>query len=418
LDLVHVPSSPSIASRLRRLLRAGRAVTYALPLLTLAALGCHDPAVAVRIPEGLHSPFTGYESARYADSKMWLCRPDLPSDACRVDLTETELHADGSRLVVPRQPAKSTEVDCFYVYPTVDLGVLAKNHDDFDDTSKMRGVAAWQAAHFSEVCSVYAPLYRQATIGTYLNVAARRDRFLSVAFSDIEDAFLHYMAHYNHGRRVVLFGHSQGADMVVRLLQKRFDRDPAMRDKLVVAMPIGWPVQVAAGRSTGGSFANLPICTRDDETGCVISYRSHRGGEPATPGASAPDPGNETVCVNPDGPGDHYFRRTIFAVDDKMRDKYEVLKDVRTPYVAYTDFYAGRCVAGEGGYHYLEVRAAPQPGDQRRAPLDLESFWFGTQIGLHVLDLQFPQGDLVDLVRRKIAAAPPAGSGAVLSAPR
>jgi hypothetical protein len=383
-------------------------------LAALVVLGCHDPAIRTRIPEGLHSPFTGYESARYRDGRMWLCRPDLPSDACRVDLTETELHADGSRAVVPRSPAAKTDVDCFYVYPTLDLSPFARNHEEFDDIEKMRDVAAWQAAHFSEVCSVYAPLYRQATIGAYLNPASRREAFMAVAFSDVEDAFLHYMSHFNHGRKVVLFGHSQGADMVVRLLQKRFDGDPAMREKLVVAMPIGWPVQVAAGKSTGGSFVNLPMCTGDDERGCIVSYRSHRGGETASAGPMAPGPGKETMCVNPGGAGgDHYFRRTIFAVNDKLRAKYDVLKDVKTPYVSYTDFYAGRCVAGEGGYHYLEVREAPQPGDRRAAPLDLESFWFGTQMGLHVLDLQFPQGDLVELVRRKIGASPELGSTAV-----
>jgi Protein of unknown function (DUF3089) len=405
--VVTPPSLPigrrSFARRL-----APRALLGLAALAALVPLGCHDPAVRTPIPEGLHSPFTGYESQRYRDARMWLCRPDLPADACRVDLTETELHADGSRAVVPRAPAASTEVDCFYVYPTLDLSPFARNHEEFDDITKMRDVAAWQAAHFSEVCSVYAPLYRQATIGAYLNPAARREAFMAVAFSDVEDAFLYYMSHFNHGRKVVLFGHSQGGDMVVRLLQKRFDNDPLMREKLVVAMPIGWPVQVAAGRPTGGSFVNLPMCTRDEEQGCVVAYRSHRGGEPASAGPSAPDPGKETMCVNPGGAGgDHYFRRTIFPVNDKLRAKYDVLKDIKTPYVSYTDFYAGRCVAGEGGYHYLEVRAAPQPGDRREAPLDLESFWFGTQMGLHVLDLQFPQGDLVDLVRLKMGAPAP-----------
>jgi hypothetical protein len=252
---------------------ASAGTSFVVVLVALAALGCHEPAARTPIPEGLRSPFTGYESARYRDAKMWLCRPDLPADACRVDLSETELRADGSRAVVRRAPATTTDVDCFYVYPTIDLSPFAQNHEDFDDLSRMREVAAWQAAHFSEVCSVYAPLYRQATIGAYLTPPSRRERYMDVAFSDVEDAFLHYMSHHNHGRKVVLLGHSQGGDMVVRLLQKRFDDDPAMRARLVVAMPIGWPVQVAAGRTTGGSFVNLPMCTADEESGCVLAYR-------------------------------------------------------------------------------------------------------------------------------------------------
>ena len=36
----------------------------------------------------------------------------------------------------------------------------------------------------------------------------------------VVDAFLHYMGQYNRGRKVVLLGHSQGAQMIVRLLQR------------------------------------------------------------------------------------------------------------------------------------------------------------------------------------------------------
>ncbi|HVY47287.1 MAG TPA: DUF3089 domain-containing protein [Minicystis sp.] len=378
------------------------ALAAALALVTLA--GC-APAEPAHIPAGLRSPFTGYESPRYRDSRMWLCRPDMPSDACRVDLTETEVRADGSRVVVPRAPAAHPDVDCFYVYPTVDMGVFAQNHTDFDDTARARDVARFQVAHFSEVCSVYAPLYRQASIGTYLADPDRREAFLDVAASDVEDAFLHYMAHFNRGRRVVLLGHSQGADMILRLIRKRFDDDPAMLAKLVVAMPIGGPAEVVAGRKLGGSSVSVPVCTRPDEIGCMVAYHSYRGGEAArVTRYLLPSPGRETICVNPAGPGDRRLSRAVFAVTEPLKSRFKALRDVTTPFVSFPDYYAARCMA-EGRFHYLEVREAPLPGDRRSSPFSLDAIWFGTALGLHVLDYQFTQGDLVELVRRKAAAA-------------
>ena len=122
----------------------------------------------------------------------------------------------------------------------------------------MSAVAASQAARFRETCAVYAPLYRQVTIGSYLHEDTLESR-LAFAFSDVEAAFRAYLAKYNRGRPIVLIGHSQGADMVIRLLQRVFDGDPAIRARLVVAMPIGWDVEVAKGKTVGATFANIPV---------------------------------------------------------------------------------------------------------------------------------------------------------------
>ena len=39
-----------------------------------------------------------------------------------------------------------------------------------------------QVARLSEACAVYAPLYRQVTIGTYFTNAERRESFQAAAF--------------------------------------------------------------------------------------------------------------------------------------------------------------------------------------------------------------------------------------------
>ena len=72
--------------------------------------------------------------------------------------------------------------------------------------------------------------------------------------------------------------------------------------------------------------------------------------------------------------------------------------------MVYRDFYAGRCMEGAGGNRYLEVAEAPAPGDTRPGLVDLGQWALNTQLGLHILDFQFPQGDLIDMVSRRAKA--------------
>jgi hypothetical protein len=373
-------------------------------LLSTACAAIPPPTV---LPAGLHSPYTGYQSPTYSAPSMWVCRPDLPSDHCRVDLSATELRADGSRAVAAHVPAAAPAVDCFYVYPTVDLGLLPDNHTDFTDVEPMATATAIQAARLSEVCAVYAPLYRQITIGAYLGSAEAREARLAVAFSDVADAFLHYLGQHNHGRKVALVGHSQGAEMVVRLLQRFVDDDPALRERLLVAMPIGGQVEVPRGRFTGGTFNHLPVCSRPDEPGCVIAYRSHRAGTDVTPGRWAPAPGNVSVCVNPasvDRNERTLLSRAYLPTSARGRAHLDGVEGVTTPFVMLRDYYAAECVEGADGYRFLAISSAPGAGDGRQSPVDLGSFALNTAMGLHVLDLQFPQGDLIAAVARRAAA--------------
>ena len=366
------------------------------------ASGCVIPELTVVAP-GLHGPFTGYSSPLYEQDRMWLCRPDLESDVCHLDTTATELREDGSRSIVPNAPLARPKVDCFYVYPTVDYGLFPGNHTNVDDDKGARMATASQVAPFHGVCALYVPLYRQVTIGTYLFGSQGDDPRSKVAFSDVEDAFLHYMGQYNHGRKVVLLGHSQGADMIVRLLQGRFEHDPVMRGRLLVAMPIGGPVEVPRGRTVGGTFDTLPLCTKPDQLGCVVAYQSRPDdGKKVGKPAFAPKPGNEIACVNPAHDGDSSalrFSRSLFPIAEQTRSWLHGIDGIETPFVMLRDFYTGACTEGPDGYRYLGVAAAPKVGDARRSLLDLDRFT-GT-LGLHVVDFQFAMGDLIDLVARK-----------------
>ena len=333
-------------------------------------------------------------STAYRDASMWLCRPDLPTDACRGDRATTEIGPDGDRVVHGDAIASDAPVDCFYIYPTVDLALVPGNHTDFSDLARIRSTAAAQVGRFSEVCNVYAPLYRQATIATYVSSRDDQQHIFDVAYSDIAAAFHAYLVHFDRGKPIVIVGHSQGAQMAARLLHDTFDQNAALRSRLLVAMPIGFSVDVPDGRATGGTFDQLAPCTRRDELGCYVAFMSIVAGDTPSSFVKKPPPGHHDVCVDP-AAGDT-LAESVFPA--QHRD------GATTPYVAVKDFYRARCSTRSDGRAFLEISEARVPGDRRPSLVDLDKFHGG--LGLHVFDFQLTEGDLVELIRAKTAALP------------
>jgi hypothetical protein len=381
-----------------------------LRFLTVAALcfalaGCveqgrgNPPVVGSWAPGGASygppptPPSASFPPIDYSAVSSWVCRGDQPTDACRQDMDATELRPDGSRVRIPFTPAANPDVDCFYVYPTVDLRMTLGLHTDFSDTTNMRVVTRAQAARLGQVCRVFAPLYRQVTFGTFFSKdVAQRNAALERAYEDVRAAFDTYMQRFNGGHRVVLVGHSQGGGMIVRLLRERFDPDPAMRARLVVAMPIGADFTV-------GQFPNVPVCTRDDEQGCVVTFKTFVAGYAARSWSPIPA-GRVTACVNPADVASN-ARSTLSQAMFPTRDTYggpnpgPAFTDA--PYLLVDDAYAAQCVEGVDGFRYLAVQAtAPTP-----LPLT-NPVWRGA-LGLHVLDMQLSQGDLIEAVKRRDA---------------
>jgi hypothetical protein len=371
-------------------------------LFAVTAVACAHPAPVAPTSE---SPAPG--PLNYERSESWLCRPDLASDACRGDLDATELRPDGSRVVVPFVAAAQPKVDCFYVYPTVDMELVAGNHTDFSDTGQIVETARAQVARFGEVCRIFAPLYKQMTIGTYFSADADHERRFQVAFDDVSAAFRWYLAHADANRRIVLVGHSQGAQMIERLLRTMFDGDPALRSRLLVAMPIGGDVAVAAGSPKGGTFQNIPLCTAEDELGCVVAYNTFRPAGVRRPWPGPPPAGDRSACVNPGDVatgGKHSLSMAVFATHSRYRDDMPGAAWAKTPFIALPGFYDAWCTDGQDGFRFLAVEEAHRPGDVRQSPIDLTTALWRTKLGLHLLDMQFAQGDLVRLIERKVAA--------------
>src|SRR5215204_4634126 len=94
---------------------------------------------------------------------VWLCMPGQDPNPCHEPLETTVQEQDGSSRVENPPLATDPPVDCFYVYPTVSEQ-RSRNADKSKDP-EIVAIAQYQAGRYSQACTVYAPVYRQQTLG-------------------------------------------------------------------------------------------------------------------------------------------------------------------------------------------------------------------------------------------------------------
>jgi hypothetical protein len=364
----------------------------------------------------------------YSDPALWVCRPGIDPNPCYGNLDATELLADGGRQLVSHHPAPNPKFDCFYVYPTVLLTCNNCNMTDFSNLNYVLDPLISQAARFSEMCEIYAPLYRQvgftptASPGTDAGMDAgggdggAGGLFTSTqaarALQDVRDAFQYYLTHFNHGRKFVIMGHSQGTIMLAAMMKTDVDPVASVRSQMISALLIGGGTTVAPGQTAHGTFQNIPICTKPGDTGCMIAFSSYDVASP--PGANAlfgksPD-GNEVACTNPgplagnSGPYTGTYFPTKIANAAFTADN-PAPTDTGTPFVLYRGLFQGSCVMKNGSY--LEVTFLGASGDPRGIPPYKISGAESLGFGLHVADYNIPLEDLMNAVKQQAAAALP-----------
>ncbi len=346
----------------------------------------------------------------YSGEMFWLCKPGMTENQCFVNgLDSTKILTDNSTEVELHQGSEEQPYDCFYVYPTVDLTGPVGNHTDFSDISLELDPLLSQAARLNDSCRIFAPLYRQITFSTFGSTDIAK--FSEIAFRDVKAAWDDYLEQHNQGRNVVILGHSQGTGMTSRLMQEEVDPSPELRQRLIVALLIGGGITVPQGQTVGGTFQNIPLCTSDAQTRCVIAYRSYAEGFPPEDGSNVVGPpGMDTACTNPAalGGGEGLFSGTYFpAVSNQPLFQLVPDPGFGTPFTKYEDFYAGECVKDADNRSYLEIRVRPGPGDLRENQVPFNHLVLAPGfLGTHILDYNFALGDLIELVELKAAAMP------------
>jgi Protein of unknown function (DUF3089) len=232
-------------------------------------------------------------TASASSRTVWLCKPGQPNDPCTANLASTAVGANGSTKTSSAAPATASKFDCFYVYPTVSAQTTANANLAIESTETATAVD--QASRFSQVCRVWAPMYRQRTVASL----GRNDVDANqVAYASLLSGWEDYLAHYNHGRPVVFIGHSQGSAMLIRLLLEKIDPSAKLRAQMVSAILLGGNVTVPVGKVVGGTFTHIPTCGSARQTGCVIAYSSF--GSPPPPIAVRPSWDGGEQPVRPD----------------------------------------------------------------------------------------------------------------------
>lgn len=200
----------------------------------------------------------------YSDLNYWAAHPWKwdPSDSIPKPL------AGGIR---------DTTVDVFFLHPTTltyktgRKGQNAAIDDWFINAKTDYTTILYQSSVFNNECRVFAPRYRQAHIRNFFTKdSSSAQKAFQLAYSDIREAFLYYLDHYNNGRPIIIAAHSQGSRLALRLLREFFEDSP-LKNKLVVAYIAGWPVRKEDTRV-------LKICADSLQTGCICSWRTFRKG--------------------------------------------------------------------------------------------------------------------------------------------
>ncbi|HEY2050677.1 MAG TPA: DUF3089 domain-containing protein [Caulobacteraceae bacterium] len=354
----------------------------------------------------------------YGDPATWLCRPDIHPNACDVELDATVVEADGSTHVQPFHAQPDAKIDCFYVYPTVSLdpGVLATMKAEPAELN----VIKQQFARLGASCRLFAPLYRQFTLtalaaamsGHPLPGSAQRP---TTPYDDVRAAWRWYLAHENHGRGVVLVGHSQGSGMLTELIKREIDGKPDQA-RLISAILMGTSLVVPPNADVGGDFKSIPLCRADTQTGCVIAYASFRETNPPPENSRfgrprTPAPGMIAACVNPASLGGgsgrlvSYFstRPSSIAPGAQPSPVWDKGKTIDTPFVTLPGLLTAQC-AHTPGFNYLAIHINADPGSPRTSEIAGDVVVNGQILrdwGLHLIDANLAMGNLVEIVQRE-----------------
>src|SRR4051812_37900047 len=147
---------------------------------------------------------------------VWLCKPGMHANPCEPSLTTTVYSPAAEQLGVRHvHVAKRRRADCFYVYPTVSDQQRPQATQVVDDV--LRSIVLQQTARYSRDCRVFAPVYRQVTIQGLLNPDTVTRKMRNAGYADVREAWRTYLRRYNHGRGVILIGHSQGTFVLRKL---------------------------------------------------------------------------------------------------------------------------------------------------------------------------------------------------------
>ena len=265
---------------------------------------------AVLVPDVAFEEQVALKENVYAEKRMWFARPDIarrnPARWLPATLRRAPETDRGSEDGTNAAPEPTRKAAVFFLHPTSFIGSERWNAplNDSESQARARIFLRGQATAFNAIGEIWAPRYRQATLGAFLTEKVEGEQALDAAYKDVLAAFDYFIEAVPADRPIVLAGHSQGSLHLTNLLKDRVAGTP-LASRIVAAYVVGWPVSLEADVPAMG----LPVCETAEETGCILSWVSFA--EPADYGriievydttigfTGTPRGGTELVCTNP-----------------------------------------------------------------------------------------------------------------------
>jgi hypothetical protein len=331
--------------------------------IALMATGCSPTSPHAGAPTS---------TAGTAAGPVWVCRPGQTANPCAADLAATAVTAGGTLQPAswPRS-AMASKFACFYVHGSD--GLTGIGNTSLAVTAVDISVAEEQGAPFAQVCQVWAPSYRSATLPAVEKGIAGDEALLrstaAVAYDSVLPAWQWFVAHTG-GKPIILIGDSQGSAVLIHLVSAQLDHEPSVLRRLLVTILVGGNLQVPAGKTAGATFTKVPLCTGSTEAGCAIAFSAYPAQPPADsmfgrPGqgvslqsGQTAKAGQQVACVNPAALGGGTGNLDPFlltATQTAQIPGYERLTEpVSTPWVTYPSLYSAACEHGDGA-SWLQV---------------------------------------------------------------
>ena len=258
-----------------------------------------DLAEVVFVPDTEFQAQEVLEDSIYADIAMWYARPEIKKDNPALWLPQGfEPTEDGLKA--------SQRAAIFFVHPTsfIDKEKWNAPLGDKESEDRAKIFLRGQASAFNQIGDIWAPRYRQATLGAFLTEKKEGQQALDAAYQDVLMAFDYFIREVADDRPIILAGHSQGSLHLTNLLKDRVAGTP-LANRIVAAYIVGWPVSVEADVPAMG----LNICETAKQYNCLLSWESFA--EPAdysriikvydtTIGFNGePRKGTNLLCTNP-----------------------------------------------------------------------------------------------------------------------
>jgi len=195
-------------------------------------------------------PFQTYSPPIAPDYQLaedWILRPDISTDP---------ISFEGGG-------------DVFVVAPTIYLGGkhwVAPIEDPRVRRDFQRVVLPNYVQPYALAGRVYAPIYRQASLYSFLTNREDAQAAQEFAYTDVKRAFRAFLSENPPERPIVLVGHGQGALHAQRLLAE-FESD--FENKLAAAYIIDHPLMA---ETIEKKFPSVHACEGVEDTGCAVAF--------------------------------------------------------------------------------------------------------------------------------------------------